>query len=144
VYPDPDGLDFVGAFMAGATPEDVVWLVMAPDPPEFSLSIGPILKDTDGDTWFDALEEILMQDMDGGMDTDDDGSGGVDVNLNTSCPYSAERSTGIPMFSYLFAHAYLTLMLSSLISGIAWSLYLSASYVQSFRAFHSCWYIILI
>ena len=95
--------------MANATPEDAAWVAMAPDLPAFSLSVGAILEDTDGDYWFDAPEEILIQDMDGDMDTDDASFFGVDDTINTSCPYS-DDSTGILMFSF-FQNTY-TLLVS--------------------------------
>jgi len=42
---DPNGLEFVGAFIADASPDNTVWLTKVDDPSFFSPAVGVTLKE---------------------------------------------------------------------------------------------------
>jgi len=49
VDPDPDGLEFVGAFMADAAVDDAVWMAQTSDLDDIALSVGVTLSALDDD-----------------------------------------------------------------------------------------------
>jgi len=42
---DPDGLEFVGAYLADCNTNDAAWLTVAPDPASFVMDVGVMIDD---------------------------------------------------------------------------------------------------
>ena len=145
VDPDPNGLEFVGAFMVDAVEDDADWAAMTSDPENLSLSIGVTLTDAVDDVWFDPSEATMLHpvldDLDipvlDGLDMPDDNSLDLEININTAYPYSG---VSIFLFLYFLACAYFHIGLSMLVYTITWTLFLNARYVQCLRATCYCWY----
>ena len=112
--PDPDRLEFVGAFMADAvednvawvatvydledllfsvgvtldTKDKVAWVAMSPYPGDLSLSFGVALTDTEDDGWFTPSEEPVLDTLIVSVDPNsNDTSLNVKFNFNAAYPY---------------------------------------------------------
>ena len=57
VDPDPDGLEFVGAFIADDSQDGAAWVANTMDPPSFSVAVGAVLNAAD-DNWYDAIDSL--------------------------------------------------------------------------------------
>ena len=61
--PGPDRLEFVGAYIADASPDDDVWMEHIMDTPSFSIAVGDVLDAEENDDWHDDIDSLPTDDI---------------------------------------------------------------------------------
>ena len=130
IDPDPNGLEFVGAFMADASPNDAAWLTAAMDPPDIVLSTGALFEsetsNEDNDAWFDATSDYDNENL------ADSGNYAVDDNvksLHYSYVSTSSDNSNFSKFS----------LTSATLSGITWFLYATSAYYRTLLSILHFW-----